>query len=130
MGELRIDRVYNARKGPDSPGLPAGTAQFLVDRLWPRGVRKADLPLSGWPKELTPSTELRTEFHSGALTWEQFEDAYRGELDQRMAEGQLETALTALRDSLASGDVVLLFAAKDTVHTHAKVLEHWLNGVL
>ena len=129
-GTLGIDRAYDARKGEEAVGVPAGAATFLVDRLWPRGVKKEDLPLTGWPKELTPSTALRREFHSGALTWEQFGDAYRGELDERHAAGELDDALTQIRDNLAERDVVLLFAGKDTDHTHAKVLQGWLEEQL
>ncbi|WP_297007425.1 DUF488 domain-containing protein [uncultured Corynebacterium sp.] len=127
MGELTVDRAYDARRGEDAEGVPAGAATFLVDRLWPRGVRKTDLPLTGWPKELTPSPTLRREFHSGVLDWKQFGDAYRGELDERHTAGELDDALTEIRDNLAERDVVLLFAGRDTDHTHAKVLQAWLE---
>lgn len=130
MGQLTIDRVYDARRGEDATGLPAGAATFLVDRLWPRGVAKETLPLTGWPKELTPSAELRQEFHSGALTWERFGDAYRAELDDRHTAGELDSALAAIRGALVERDVVLLFAGKDTDHTHARVLQEWLTHQL
>lgn len=129
-GRLTIDRVYDARKGEGAEGVPAGAATFLVDRLWPRGVRKTDLPLTGWPKELTPSPDLRREFHAGALDWAQFGDAYRAELDGRHAAGELDDVLARLADGLATRDVVLLFAGKDTDHTHAQVLRDWLEGQL
>lgn len=129
-GTLSIDRAYDARKGEGAEGVPAGAATFLVDRLWPRGVKKEDLPLTGWPKELTPSTDLRREFHSGALDWTQFGDAYRGELDERHADGELDDILAQLADELAGRDVVLLFAGKDTDHTHARVLRDWLEEQL
>jgi uncharacterized protein YeaO (DUF488 family) len=121
MGTLSIARAYDVR---DEGAGDAAT--FLVDRLWPRGVKKTDLPLTGWPKELTPSAELRKEFHADALNWEQFGDAYRAELDERHRDGELDDALTQLKDALAEGDVLLLFAGKDTDHTHAKVLGSWL----
>lgn len=124
-GTLSIARAYDVRD--DGAG---DAATFLVDRLWPRGVKKADLPLTGWPKELTPSAELRKEFHDGALDWEQFGDAYRAELDERHADGELDGTLAQLNDALAEGDVLLLFAGKDVEHTHAKVLEGWLEGQL
>lgn len=122
QGELSIARAYDVRDHG-----AGNAATFLVDRLWPRGVRKTDLPLTGWPKELTPSADLRTEFHSGALTWDQFRDAYRAELDERHRKGELDATLADLRDTLAERDVVLLFAGKDTEHTHARVLRDWLG---
>ncbi len=146
MGQLLIDRVYDVlhADASDVPESPAMTpAYFLVDRLWPRGVKKADLPLDGWPKELTPSKELRTALHDDDLAWENFTEAYRGELDERHADHELDDALAAIRTALSgngsgkgisndsgTGDVVLLFAGKDTDHTHAKVLRDWLENAL
>ena len=123
MGQLLIDRAYNVR----GAGEDDGAAYFLVDRLWPRGVKKEDLPLDGWPKELTPSAKLRKELHAEALTWRQFTGRYREELDGRLASGELDHALAEIRDKLAVGDVVLLFAGKDTERTHARVLREWLD---
>lgn len=135
MGSLKIARAYDVRDGcvesADSADSADSTAaHYLVDRLWPRGVSKDDLPLAGWPKELTPSPHLRTDFHSGALDWEQFGDSYRAELDERHADGELDDILGELKNVLAEGDVLLLFAGKDTDHTHAKVLQGWLKNNL
>lgn len=113
MGTLSIARVYD----------PVAGTRFLVDRLWPRGVRKDELGLAGWLKDLTPSTQLRRQFHAGTLTWEQFGDAYRAELDAR----DVDATLASLRSALSAGDVVLLFAGKDTGRTHAKILLDWLT---
>lgn len=123
MGSLDIARVYDVRNGDHIAG-----ARFLVDRLWPRGVSEDSLPLSGWPRELAPSAQLRKDFHGDALSWTQFGDAYRSELDQRHADGELDDALTGIRDELKQRDVLLLFAGKDTEHTHARVLRDWLDG--
>lgn len=117
MGRIDIARVYDVQG--DAP-------RFLVDRLWPRGVSKDSLGLTGWPKELAPSTQLRKDFHDGTLGWEEFSDAYRAELD----DADTEAALAAIGEALAQGDVVLLFAGKDTEHTHAAVLRDWLEGRL
>lgn len=122
MGELRIARVYDVRHGEHVSG-----ARFLVDRLWPRGVSKDSLPLTGWPKELTPSAQLRKDFHQGVLSWGQFSDAYRAELDDSHSDGALDEALAAVRGALEERDVLLLFAGKDVDHTHARVLRDWLN---
>ncbi|MEY8566916.1 DUF488 family protein [Corynebacteriaceae bacterium 7-707] len=125
MGKLEVARVYDVRGGGEG-----GAATFLVDRLWPRGVSKDSLPLTGWPRELTPSDQLRKDFHGGSLTWRQFGDAYRSELDRRHADGELDGVLTTLAGELGRRDVKLLFAGKDTEHTHALVLRDWLAGVL
>ena len=131
MGSLKIARVYDVRAGStDSAGSVDSAAHYLVDRLWPRGVKKEDLPLTGWPKELTPSPQLRTDFHHGALDWDQFGDAYRAELDERHKVGELDDILAELADTLADRDVLLLFAGKDTEHTHAHVLRGWLAEAL
>ena len=123
MGTLDIARVYDVRKGDHVAG-----ARFLVDRLWPRGVAKDSLPLSGWLKELSPSAQLRKDFHGGVLSWSQFGDAYRSELDQRHVDGELDDALSEIRNELKHRDVLLLFAGKDTEHTHARVLRAWLDS--
>lgn len=126
-GDILVGRVYDARKGE---GVPDGAECFLVDRLWPRGVAKDSVELDGWPKELTPSNELRKRFHAGDLDWPNFSKAYRKELDDSFTEGDLDEALSTLRSALSDGDVVLLIAGKDTKHTHAKVLRDWLEGAL
>ena len=61
MHEIRLKRVYEV-PSPDDGG------RVLVDRLWPRGIRKADLPYDAWPKEITPSPELRKLYHRGCST--------------------------------------------------------------
>ncbi|HJC83998.1 MAG TPA: DUF488 family protein [Candidatus Corynebacterium faecigallinarum] len=134
MGTLKIARVYDVHAGctdsASSTDSVGSAGHYLVDRLWPRGVKKEDLPLTGWPKELTPSPQLRTDFHHGALDWDQFGDAYRAELDERHKAGELDDILAELADTLADRDVLLLFAGKDTEHTHARVLQEWVESVL
>lgn len=123
-GDILIDRIYDARKGE---GVPDGAECYLVDRLWPRGVAKDSVALDGWPKELTPSNELRKRFHAGDLDWPNFSKAYRAELDDSHDAGELDDALGALRKSLSGGTVVFLIAGKDTEHTHAKILRDWVQ---
>lgn len=123
MGKISTARVYDVRNGKQT----GNAAMFLVDRLWPRGVKKESLPLTGWPKELTPSADLRKELHGGQLDWDQFSGAYRAELDGRHRDGELDDALAAVGEALGEGDVLLLFAGKDTDHTHARILQEWLE---
>lgn len=122
-GSIDIVRVYDAREGE---GVPKGATCFLVDRLWPRGVSKDSLDLAGWPKELTPSSDLRKEFHGEGIDWEHFAESYRAELDGRREDGETDEAVSEIREALDAGDVVLLIAGKDVEHTHAAVLREWL----
>ena len=121
---MDIDRVYNWRDR-QRQGL------YLVDRLWPRGVKKESLDLSGWPKELTPSNDLRREFHNG-LSFAEFREQYGAELEERKAAGELDEALTELRDYQKRAteedapELLLLYAAKEKEHNHAVVLRDWL----
>lgn len=90
---------------------------MLVDRLWPRGVRKADAALDETAKELTPSTELRQAFHHGELDFDTFAARYRAELDEP----------SAFVDRVKDEDVVvLLYGAADREHNHALVLRDYL----
>jgi uncharacterized protein YeaO (DUF488 family) len=113
----RIDlcRVHDALDDP-----PAGRV-FLVDRLWPRGVRKDALRLDGWVRDAAPSTELRRWFHADPdARWAEFRDRYTAELERA------PEALEPLRAALREGPVTLLYAARDTAHTHAAVLRDHL----
>ncbi|WP_462417947.1 DUF488 domain-containing protein [Kytococcus sp. Marseille-QA3725] len=128
MTSVRTRRVHDHVEDPDgTQGLVA-----LVDRLWPRGVRKEDLPYDLWPKEVTPSDDLRKWFHSvegdeRAERFEEFSERYRDELEQ----GEAAEALKELAHEVRKVDVVtLLFAAKDTEHNHAEVLAKVLRQKL
>lgn len=137
------DVVNSGAKGSDQGSGGKAEAWFLVDRLWPRGISKEKLPLTGWPKELTPSSDLRKEFHSGELSFEDFANRYRTELDDALDAGELEDALRELEEAgakpprsdakseqTAKDGVLLLYGAKDTEQNHAIVLLEWLNATL
>lgn len=111
---IQCKRVYE-QAGPDDG------YRVLVDRLWPRGVKKTDLAYDEWCKALTPSTELRKAFHSETIDFTAFSQAYREELTQHADEG-VRLATLAHRQT-----VTLLFAAKNTEQNHALVLADWLR---
>jgi len=117
VGEVRIQRV---REYVGQGGRPRNTAVFLVDRVWPRGLSKADLD-ADWVKDVGPSTELRKWFGHDPQRWKEFQRRYREELD-----GHREAA-APLRDALEKQDLLLLFDAKDTEHNQAVVLADWLQ---
>jgi uncharacterized protein YeaO (DUF488 family) len=110
---LRIKRAYE-------PAAPSDGARFLVDRLWPRGVKKDALALAGWLKDVAPSDALRRWFGHEPARWAAFRRRYLAELRARRAE------LQPLRDALQRGPVTLVYAAKDEQHNHARVLREFL----
>lgn len=110
--ELKIKRVYEAESADDG-------YRILVDRLWPRGISRVKADLSSWDKQIAPSAELRKSFHDGALTYEQFRDAYDKELGANPAYDEL---VDLVRDRLQDTNVTLLFGSKDTTENNAEVL--------
>jgi uncharacterized protein YeaO (DUF488 family) len=114
---IRIKRVY------DPPDADDG-ARVLVDRLWPRGLRKEIATLTLWLKEIAPSPELRKWFGHDPARWAQFEQRYRTELAGNGA------AVAQLIDFVKHGRVTLLYAAHDLRHNHAVVLEAYLRDHL
>lgn len=113
---IQCKRVYEPAS--DNDGY-----RVLVDRLWPRGVKKADLACDEWCKTLTPSTTLRKDFHAGVIDFTAFSEAYLLELAEHKAEGLRLAALLKQRP------VTLLYAAKDSQQNHAMVLADWLNAL-
>lgn len=116
---IQIKRVY------DSPRKGDGV-RILVDRLWPRGIKKENLNYDEWPKELAPSSELRKKFHSEDLSYSEFKKEYRKELKQDEAhEKVVEIAKVARKKN-----VTLLYGAKDTEHNNAVVLKETIESYL
>ena len=112
MGQIAIRRVY------DAEGARGRT--FLVDRVWPRGVRKDDLKLDDWLRDVAPSKELRTWFGHRPERFAGFRERYRRELDER------PEAVRPLLEAAAAGPVTLLYSARDTEHNQAVVLREYL----
>lgn len=100
---------------------PGDGYRVLVDKLWPRGVKKTDLAYDEWCKALTPSNELRKAFHSETIDFSAFSQAYREELAQHADEGKRLAALAKKQT------VTLLYGAKNTEQNHALVLADWLR---
>ncbi|MER5636095.1 DUF488 family protein [Kitasatospora sp. NPDC002227] len=117
MATVRLRRVY------DSPDPEDGT-RVLVDRLWPRGLAKAVAQVDDWPKELTPSNELRRWYHTQEGEWDEFRRRYEAEL----AAPEAAEALDRLRSLAAAGPVTLLTAVKEPDHSHASILRDALEA--
>jgi uncharacterized protein YeaO (DUF488 family) len=112
-GNLRLKRAY------EKPARDDGI-RILIDRLWPRGVRKADAELDQWVKEIAPSTALRKWFGHDAARWPEFRRRYAEEIRQHPDE------LGQLRDLARKGPVTLVYSAHDELHNDAVVLRKLL----
>lgn len=111
-GGFRLKRVY------EEPAEQDG-ARILIDRLWPRGMKKQDAELDAWDKELAPSTDLRKWFHTDRKgRAAEFADRYRAELRS----DEQQERLAALRDRAAKSTVTLLTGTADAPHSYLAVL--------
>lgn len=114
MGEIRLCRVY------DDERPPAGRA-FLVERLWPRGIRKDALDMDGWLKDVAPSSELRQWFAHDPARWEEFRRRYVSELEAH------PEAWQPLLEAAQREDVTLLYSSRDREHNNAVALREFLR---
>ncbi len=105
---LGIKRIYEKVEVTD------GT-RVLVDRLWPRGVRKSTSHIDKWMKEVAPSNELRLWFNHDPAKWEEFKSRYEKELEG-------SKALSDLISLARSSEITLVYASHDTEHNNAVVL--------
>ncbi|RMI38186.1 DUF488 domain-containing protein [Streptomyces triticirhizae] len=114
---IRLRRVYEEPSGDEG-------VRVLVDRIWPRGVRKEALPLDEWPRELTPSPELRHWFHGPDGDFDEFRRRYRAEL---AAEAPAATLEKPHRLDAEGRTVTLPTSAKDPAHGQPAVLAEVLD---
>lgn len=117
--EIRIQRVY------DVTGPRVGK-RILVDRVWPRGLKREALQLDGWLRELGPSNELRTWFGHDPARWQEFQRRYRAEL----AQPEQQARLRELAELAREGPITLLYGARDQQHNQAVVLQAVLEAML
>ena len=115
LPRLQIGRVY------DPPSVDQGF-RVLVDRLWPRGLRRDAAAVDLWLKDIAPSAELRTWFSHDPGRWPEFVRRYQAELD---AHPEPVSRLGALLR--AHGRLTLLYAARDTAHNHAVALVQYMQ---
>ncbi|ART80743.1 DUF488 domain-containing protein [Oceanisphaera avium] len=94
--------------------------RVLVDKLWPRGVTKAQAKLDDWLKDLAPSEHLRQAFHEGELTWGEFRRCYLSALTEH------KERLRPLAKRAHQQQVTLVYSAKDERHNNAVVLKQYL----
>lgn len=111
------------KRAYDSAG-PKDGRRFLVERLWPRGIKKSALPLDGWLKDVAPSTELRKWFSHDPAKWSDFRRRYRAELQHN------PKAWAPLVYAARKGAVTLVFSSHDVEHNNAVVLKEFLESRL
>jgi len=111
--QVKLKRAY------EPPAADDGT-RILIDRLWPRGVRKASAAIDEWMKEIAPSTELRKWFGHDPERWPEFQRRYKSEIRQHSEEFE------RLRTLARHGRITLVFSAHDEAHNDAVVLKSLL----
>src|SRR5262245_30591397 len=111
---IKLKRVY------EDPGSSEG-ACYLVERLWPRGIKKEALHLDAWLTDAEPSTELRKWFSHDAAKWQEFRRRYFAELD-RAPEAWKPIPLAA-----RNGVATLLYSSHDTEHNNAVALRDYIE---
>jgi len=113
------------RRIRDVTGEDRGAGRLvLVDRVWPRGLAKADSPHDEWLKDVAPSTDLRKWYGHDPERFAEFARRYRAELDDDPG----ASALSTLRSWRDDGGIVLLTATRDVDHSHARVIADVLDG--
>jgi uncharacterized protein YeaO (DUF488 family) len=110
---IKLKRAYDRASRDDG-------VRYLVERLWPRGIKKAELKLDGWLKEVAPSPELRKWFGHDPEKWPRFRQRYFTELKAH------EQSLEPMRTAARRGPVTLVFSSHDTEHNAAVALRDYL----
>jgi len=112
---IALKRIYE-------PASKSDGMRILVDRIWPRGIKKDDAKIDLWLRDVAPSTALRQWFGHKPERWEEFRERYRAELSKNEAVVQLRQL------SKKEKHVTLLYAAHDEEHNQAVVLAELLEG--
>ena len=111
---LKTKRVYEPAEASDG-------IRFLVERLWPRGIKKEELEMEDWLKDLAPSPDLRKWFAHDPAKWDEFQRRYRAELEAN------PDAWQPILQAAKKGNVTLLYSARDTEHNSAVLLKAFIE---
>jgi uncharacterized protein YeaO (DUF488 family) len=112
---VKLKRAYER-------AAPGDGVRILIDRLWPRGVKKADAAIDQWVKDIAPSTALRKWFGHDPARWQEFRRRYAVEVHDHPEQ------LNSLRDQAKQGQITLVYSAHDEIHSDAVVLRRLLLG--
>lgn len=111
---IQLKRVYDAPAGADGK-------RYLIERLWPRGIKKQNLKIDAWIKEAGPSTELRKWFNHDSAKWDRFRERYFRELDRN------PEIWKPIVEACRMGAVTLIYSSHDTKHNNAVALAEFLK---
>lgn len=114
---IKIKRIYDSYSPDDG-------YRILIDRLWPRGIKKEGSHIDKWFKDIAPSTELRKWFGHDPEKWEEFRRKYHTELSGSVALKELAADIDKHKV------ITLLFGSKELTHNHAIVLQQFINQQL
>lgn len=123
MGKRITAANVKLKRAYERPDAGDGT-RVLIDRLWPRGVRKVDAAIDHWAKDIAPSTALRKWFGHDPARWQEFRSRYAAEVHQHPEQ------LDRLRALARQGPVTLVYSAHDEAHNDAVALKDFLLGHL
>lgn len=114
---ITLKRIYEPVG--DNDGL-----RILVDRLWPRGIRKDAAAIDLWIKDIAPSTALRQWFNHDPKKWDEFKAQYFAELDDN------QELLQTLVEAAQEGDISLIYSSRDELHNQAVALKEYLENLI
>jgi uncharacterized protein YeaO (DUF488 family) len=121
LGNLQSRPAFILKRAYEPPA-PADGYRVLVERLWPRGLKKADAAVDLWLKDIAPSPELRRWFSHDPAKWEEFCRRYWAEL------AGYPDAVNLLQEKLRQSPVTLVYGSKDEEHNAAVALKKFLEG--
>jgi len=113
---IKIKRIYD----PPSPG---DGQRILVDRLWPRGMKKEEAHIDEWLKEISPSNELRKWYSHDPAKWPEFKRRYRAEISRET------DLLKRIKNEGKKGTVTLLFSSRELELNNATALKEIVEGL-
>src|SRR5919206_2638789 len=112
---IKIERIYNNPRGNNS------TFRILIDRLWPRGLRKDEVKIDLWQKDIAPSNTLRKWFGHDEKKWDEFKRKYFKELDKK---SNIDTVDTLIKMARAHSSITLLYGTKEVRINNSKVVSN------
>ena len=117
MGELRWKRIYDTAEEDDG-------FRILIDRLWPRGISKADAQLGDWARDVAPSAALRSAYHRNETDYKTFAESYEKELYDN---DEMTEFINEIKNKLETGNVTLLYASREPERSQIPVLRSFIE---
>ena len=117
MGELRWKRIYDTAEEDDG-------FRVLIDRLWPRGISKADAQLGAWARDVAPSAALRSAYHRNETDYKTFAESYEKELYDN---DEMTEFIKEIKNKLETGNVTLLYASREPERSQIPVLRSFIE---